>query len=376
MLKHNLLCAARFRELVSGRRKGLAATMVRAGLGLAEVPYTWAVRRRNLRYDRGQAAIHRVPVPVISVGNLTLGGTGKTPLVRWIAQWLLDRGLSVAIVSRGYGARQGSENDEALELRAELPQVGQLQNPDRVAAAREAIRRFGCQAIVLDDAFQHRRLARDLDLVLLDASEPFGFHHVFPRGTLREPVDGLRRADVVLLSRADLIDAELRDSLRRQVLRYAPDAAWGEVVHAPLSLVTRQGREEPTASLAGRRIAALAGIGNPAGFRHTLESCGCRPVAFREFPDHHAYTRGDLASLAAWAKQLGAAALVCTRKDLVKIDAERLGDVPLWALEIGLEFLRGQDLLEQRLAAIVSPAPSGREQPRGESAMDPGAPST
>jgi tetraacyldisaccharide 4'-kinase len=304
--------------------------------------------------------IHRVAVPVISVGNLTLGGTGKTPLVRWIVQWLLDRGVSAAIVSRGYGSRQGSENDEALELRADLPGVGHLQNPDRVAAAREAIERFGCQTIVLDDAFQHRRLARDLDLVLLDASEPFGFRHVFPRGTLREPLDGLRRADVVLLSRADLIDAQLRDSLRRQVARYAPHAAWGEVVHAPLGFVSSQGSEQPIASLAGQPIAAFAGIGNPAGFRHTLESCGCRPAAFREFSDHHAYTRADLASLAAWAKELGAAAIVCTRKDLVKIDAERLGDLPLRALKIGLEFLRGQELLEQRLAAILSPSPSGR----------------
>ncbi len=360
MLKHNLPCVSRFHELVSGRRKGPAASLLRAGLGLAEIPYTWAVRRRNLRYDQGRAAIHRVSVPVISVGNLTLGGTGKTPLVRWIAQWLLDHGICPAIVSRGYGARQGSENDEALELRADLPQVGHLQNPDRAAAAREVIERFSCQAIVLDDGFQHRRLARDLDIVLLDASEPFGFHHVFPRGTLREPVDGLGRADVVLLSRADLIDAELRDSLRRQVLRYAPNAAWGEVVHAPLSLVSRQGIEEPIASLAGRRVAAFAGIGNPAGFRHTLEGCSCRPVAFWEFPDHHAYTRGDLASLSAWARELGAEVLVCTRKDLVKIDAERLGDVPLWALKIGLEFLSGQELLEERLAAVLPPSPSGR----------------
>ena len=352
--------SSRFRELVSGRRKGLGPSLLRAGLGLAEVPYSWAVRRRNLRYDRGQAAIHRVPVPVISVGNLTLGGTGKTPLVRWITQWLLDRGLSVAIISRGYGARQGSENDEALELRADLPQVGQVQNPDRVAAAREAIERFGSQAIVLDDAFQHRRLARDLDLVLLDACEPFGFQHVFPRGTLREPVDGLGRADVVLLSRADMVDAEVRQSLRRQVARYAPAAAWGEVVHAPLALVSRQGVEEPLASLAGGRIAAFAGIGNPAGFRHTLESCGYPPVAFWEFADHHAYTPDDLASLAARAAQLGAAAVVCTRKDLVKLDAERLGDVPLRALKIGLEFLRGQEILEQRLAAILSPSPAGR----------------
>ncbi len=167
--------------------------MARGALALAEIPYAAAVDWRNRRYDCG-ATVQRVGVPVVSVGNLTLGGTGKTPLVEWLARWFADRGVRVVLVSRGYGALPGQPNDEALELAQSLPQVPHLQNRDRVQAALEAIGELGAQLILLDDGFQHRRLARDLDLVLVDALEPFGFGHVFPRGTLREPLAGWRRA--------------------------------------------------------------------------------------------------------------------------------------------------------------------------------------
>ena len=245
-------------------------------------------------------------VPVLSVGNLTLGGTGKTPLVRWIARWFHERGVRVAVVSRGYGASGGQPNDEALELRKSLPHVPHLQNPDRVAAARSAIEKFQSQLIVLDDGFQHRRLARDLDIVLLDALAPFGFGHVFPRGMLREPVDGLRRADVVILSRADHLDPAERAALWQTVRRCAPQAAGAEVIHAPRRLISAAGAEMPLDSVRGQSVAAFCGLGNPAGFRHTLETCGCRVVGFREFSDHHQYTPADLDALAAWAAGLDA----------------------------------------------------------------------
>ncbi len=197
-----MLRPTEFRDLVSGRRKGLAATFTRGVLRVAEMPYALAVSARNRRYDRGAHLTHRAGVPVISVGNLTLGGTGKTPMVKWLAQRLQNSGVRVAIVSRGYGAANGAPNDEAMELAAALPNVPHIQSRDRVAAAARAIQGFHSQVLLLDDGFQHRRLARDLDIVLLDALEPFGFEHVFPRGTLREPLAGLRRADFVCLSRA------------------------------------------------------------------------------------------------------------------------------------------------------------------------------
>lgn len=299
--------------------------------------------------------MHRVRVPVVSVGNITLGGVGKTPLVEWLARWYRARGVRVTLISRGYGAEEGSRNDEALELEQKLPDVPHVQNPDRVEAAEMAIEEFECQLILLDDAFQHRRIHRDVDIVVLDALEPFGFEHVFPRGALREPLSGLRRADAVVLSRADLVSAEARTAIRERVHRFAPEAAWVEMRHRPRVLVSADGREETLSLLEGANVAAFCGIGNPVGFRGTLESCGCRIVAFREFPDHHAYTRDDVESLIEWStEQADASLIVCTHKDLVKIGEPSLGPRPLWALVIGVELLAGQESFEKLLASCVA----------------------
>ena len=342
-----------FRELVSGRRRGLRAALWRFGMRLAEAPYTAAVRWRNRRYDSGAAASYRVSIPVVSVGNLTLGGTGKTPMVEWIARWLRTHGVRVTVISRGYGAEAGGQNDEALELEQKLPDVPHIENPDRVAAAQTAIEEFQCQMIVLDDAFQHRRIGRDLDIVMLDALEPFGFGHVFPRGTLREPLGGLSRAQVVALSRADMLDPTQLAQIRRRVGQYAPDAAWLEVVHAPRALRSWSGKEEPLETLQGQPVAVFSGIGNPAGFQHTLKTCGYHLAGFREFPDHHRYSRDDVATLADWAARLEVSAMLCTHKDLVKLAIDRLGACPLWAVSIGLDFLSGLDALEAKLSPLL-----------------------
>lgn len=345
--------ASDFRDIVSGRRRGLGAAALRGMLAALEVPYSTAVRWRNRRYDRGRR-VERIDVPVVSVGNLTLGGTGKTPMVEWLARWFRERGVQVALVSRGYGAQAGQANDEALELAQKLPGVPHLQDPDRVRAARQAITEHGAQLILLDDGFQHRRLARDLDLVLVDALEPFGFGHVFPRGTLREPLSGWSRAHAIALTRADMIAPTERAAIRREVERYAPQAAWLEVTHAPQCLRSYSGVEQPLASLASRRVAAFCGIGNPPGFAHALRLCGYEVAGLREFPDHHRYGPTDLASLAVWAAPLNVEAIVCTHKDLVKIPQESLGELPLFALSVGLEFLSGREELEALLQLVMN----------------------
>ncbi len=342
-----MFSSSSFRELVSGRKTGLAAAALRGLLKIIELPYGWAVRLRNRRYDDRRAEIHHVDVPVICVGNLTLGGTGKTPMVEWIARQLQEAEVRSVIVSRGYRAAEGDLNDEALELELALPGVPHLQNPDRVAGAQAAIAKFGAQSILMDDGFQHRRLARDLDIVLLDATEPFGFEHLFPRGTLREPIEGLSRAQAVVLSRADMLDSPSRDAVRQRVKQLAPEAAWCEVVHRPQTLLSANGAETPLSSLADQRVAAFCGIGNPAGFRHTLDTLGCEVVAWREFPDHHRYTEDDIQSLAQWAG--GIEWVVCTRKDLVKLRDANLGNRRLLALNIRLNFLTG----EEALASLV-----------------------
>jgi tetraacyldisaccharide 4'-kinase len=340
--------------LVSGKRRGMGATVARGALRLAEAPYSLAVRWRNRQFDNGGSPIARVGVPVISIGNITLGGTGKTPMVEWACRWLRAHGLRVTIISRGYKAVHRGANDEALELESKLPDVPHVQNPDRVAAAHMAIEEFECQVIVLDDAFQHRRIARDLDIVLLDSQEPFGYEHIFPRGTLREPLGGLVRADCLILTRADMLIPDDRARVRDRALRFAPQAVWSECVHKPLALVSASGEEKPLDGLQGQRVAAFCGIGNPAGFRHTLASCGYDIGLFREFPDHHSYRREDLSALAEWARQAQIAAVVCTQKDLVKIALDRLGDKPLYAIRIGLEFQSGQPELEAKLRVVAS----------------------
>jgi tetraacyldisaccharide 4'-kinase len=353
-----MLDANTYKDVVSGRRRGMSASMLRGALRLAETPYTLAVRRRNLRFDSGRSEVIRVGVPVISVGNLTLGGTGKTPAVEWIARWFVDRGIRVGLVSRGYGASNGSANDEARELAARLPNVPHVQNRDRVAAAREVIDRHGCTAIVMDDGFQHRRLARDLDIVLIDATEPFGFDHVFPRGTLREPVESLRRANVAMLTRADLVSPEQRTEIRRRVLVIAPNLEWIESTHQPRELVNAKGERRNLDWLAGRRIAAFCGIGNPAAFEQTLRATGAALVGFRPFADHFDYTqqhegRSVTAELAQWANSVSAEPLLATCKDLAKLPYTNLDGVPLWALAIGLDITANREGLESRLRQVL-----------------------
>jgi tetraacyldisaccharide 4'-kinase len=330
--------------------------MMRAALRAASFPYGWVVAARNRRYDRGAAEVYRSAAPVVSVGNLTVGGTGKTPMVEWIARRLREEGVRVTILSRGYKAQESGQNDEALELELALPDVPHLQNPDRAASARLAVDELAAQVLLLDDGFQHRRLARDLDVVLLDATAPFGFDHLLPRGALREPPAGLRRAGVVVLSRADMIDAAARDAIRRRASALAPEAAWCEVAHRPAALVDSTGATHGLEQLAGARVLGFCGVGNPGGFRHTLETLGCEIATWIEFPDHHAYERRDVETLVGLVEKSGATAAVCTRKDLVKLRTPRLGRAPLRAVAVELEFLAGEPALRKALAPLAARA--------------------
>jgi tetraacyldisaccharide 4'-kinase len=343
-------------ELVSGRRRGPWAAAQRAGLSAAALPYGWAARLRNWLYDRGWKAACRALVPVVSVGNLTLGGTGKTPCVEHIARWYRDRGRRVAVLSRGYGSR-GGRNDEALVLEENLPDVPHLQGANRAALARAAVEELESEVLVLDDGFQHRSLARDLDVVLIDATNPWGHGRLFPRGLLREPSGGLRRADLVLLTRCDQVPEEMRETLRARVNRLAPGVPLAETVHRPQELLDATGESTPLSVLAGRPVAAFCGLGNPVAFRQTLAGLGAEPIAFRVFADHHAYTRDDVEDLRAWVRVFPAdTVVVTTQKDLVKLRLDQLGRRPLYALRIRLAVVSGQDALDHHLQAVLGPA--------------------
>lgn len=344
--------ARTFHDIVSGRRGGAGGFLARTLLGAVEIPYRAVVGIRNRRYDNAHATIHSAGVPVISVGNLTLGGTGKTPMVAWLARWFRERNVRVSIISRGYRAEADGQNDEARELEQLMPDVPHLQNPDRIAAASVAVDELESQVILLDDGFQHRRIARDLDIVLIDATEPFGHGRVFPRGLLREPIANLARAHCVALTRADMVDERRVAEIRQVVQQHAPQAEWVEMAHRPHQLLTCSGESADLDTLRDQPVAAFCGIGNPVGFRHTLTECGYRIQELREFPDHHAYGSEDVRGLTNWLRNLPVEAAICTHKDLVKLAVDRLANVPLWAVTVAMEMRSGNAGLEKRLETV------------------------
>jgi tetraacyldisaccharide 4'-kinase len=342
-----------FHALIGGQRKGPWAAIQRLGLWMLSVPYGVGVRLRNQAFDRGWRKVEAAPVPVISVGNLTTGGTGKTPCVEHIARFYRELGLRVAILSRGYGARTGM-NDEALLLEQNLPDVPHLQGADRVSLARTAVEELESEVLLLDDGFQHRRIRRDLDIVLIDATNPWGHGYLLPRGLLREPVRGLKRAGLVLLTRCDLATPDAIAAIRQRAKPFAPHVPVVESVHEPAAWQSASAQEMSIEALRGRRVAAFCGLGNPEGFRQTLERVGVAVVAWRVFPDHHAYSREDVDDLRRWAREQPAEViLVTTQKDLVKIGLDRLGERELWALRIRLRIRADQSVFEETLRRVL-----------------------
>jgi tetraacyldisaccharide 4'-kinase len=349
---------------MSGEAAGPRAALARAMLAVASVPYAAVTRVRNWAFDVGVRKATCLPRPVISVGNITTGGTGKTPVVRWLADRLRQTGETVAVLSRGYKAKPGELGDEQRMLANLLntpghPPVAIRANPDRVAAGESLLREVPkTSVIILDDGFQHRRLARDFDLVLIDATEPFGFDHVLPRGMLREPITGLKRARALLLTRADQTDDATRAAIVAKLHQYNPGAPVYCCVHAPSHFRTDDRPDSiPLEAMLDRRWFAFCGIGGPTGFVRQLETLGGTNVGARFFPDHHDYAQHDLEALASQAKHAGANVLITTEKDWVKLAAipRPEGSPPIWHLDIEIRFQSGDDeraLLQQILAAV------------------------
>lgn len=343
-----------FHALIRGDRRGIGPALLRGGLRLIETVYGVGVRLRNWSFDRGWKKSEAAAVPVVSVGNLTLGGTGKTPCVEYVARYFRRHDRRVTILSRGYGVEFGC-NDEAMVLEENLPDVPHLQGPDRGALARVAVEELDSEVLVLDDGFQHRRLRRDLDLVLVDATCPWGHGHLLPRGLLREPPRSLRRAHLVLLTRCDQVAPEVVTRLKDEVQRWAPQAFIAETTHEPAAWINVHRQSASFEALTGRPVAGFCGLGNPDAFRRTLEAQGLKVIAWRTFADHHAYTREDIESLRNWARGLPADAFVATtQKDYVKIRLDRLADKELWALQIRLNVRSGQEELERRMSLVIS----------------------
>jgi tetraacyldisaccharide 4'-kinase len=317
-----------------------------------------AARLRRRLYAGGWAAARLLPAPVISVGNLTAGGTGKTPAVAWLARRLLAQGRSVAVVARGYGARDGEPNEEQLLLREEAPGILLASRKDRDAAALAALDR-GADCLILDDGFQRLSLARDLDIVLLDATAPFGGGRCLPAGLLREPLRALRAADLLVLTRADQAEPGSLDALRARLRLLAPETPVAVAEHRPHALTGLHGEPAALDDLRRTPVALLAGLGRPQSFLRTVRDLGAEAAHASFFDDHHAYTPAEIRTVRARAREAGAKLLLTTAKDAVKLRQLSLDDeAPPWrVLHVRFTITEGEELLQEALQAACPPPP-------------------
>ncbi|MDP6503807.1 MAG: tetraacyldisaccharide 4'-kinase, partial [Planctomycetota bacterium] len=350
-------------EIIHGQRTGLGPSVAKGFLWIASGAYRLGAGFRNALYDLSLKRAGSVDAKVISVGNLTVGGTGKTPMVEWLGRWVLQRGYRVVVLSRGYGQKKadtvgtvpGAMNDEGLLLQANLDNIHLVLSPDRLRAAETALEHIDPkpECFIMDDGFQHRRLARNLDILLIDALNPFGYDHVLPRGLLREPKKNLRRADVIVITRSDQIEKGDLGELKNQIRILVPEAPLLTAAHR-LKGILQCSDLSPIGSgwLKGKRIYAFCGLGNPEGFRRELDNLGGEVITCEEFPDHHWYSDEEFQGIVDRAEEANADLLLTTQKDAVKFDPELDVDLPFLCLRIGIEFLEDEDELTGRLTEI------------------------
>lgn len=344
-------------DLISRRSGdgGWAAALIRTVLIGLSLPYSAVTRIRNRLYSCGTLKTHHAGVPVICIGNLTTGGTGKTPLVVWLCRHVREKGLECATLTRGYRTQKGKLSDEPALLAAQCPDVPVVVNPDRVAGATEAIQDHGAQVLVMDDGFQHRRLARDLDIIAIDATNPFGYGRVLPAGLLREPLTGLKRAHAAVLTRCDQVAEEDLSRIEEEIRRINRNLAIARSVHAPIAIRTTTGAELPLEQMRGKRIFAFCGIGNPQAFSRTVSQLGATLVGTRAFDDHYRYTPQDLKAVQDQARSLDAALVLTTQKDWTKIEPSELPQQgpPLACLAIDLQITAGEELLTALIDRVL-----------------------
>jgi tetraacyldisaccharide 4'-kinase len=323
---------------------------------------------RMMMYKRQILPSVRLPAKVISVGNITVGGTGKTPVVATLASLLVKKGCRVGILSRGYG-RRGKETlvvsdgrnilqapreagDEPTLLARRLDGVPVVVGKNRAKAGQKAIDSFGCNVLILDDAFQHHRLKRDLDLVIIDSTNPWGNGRLIPAGPLREPLSRLSRVDAILFSRMD--QGKHVPTVMTRVRRWS-QAPMLTAIHRSVEWVSMSdGRKQPKYDLQGKSVLAFAGIGNPTSFRNTLKALGVEIREFVTFRDHHWYTDKDLSDIFSRADRLQTEAVVTTEKDSVRVSSiQEAWKIPMYFLRIECELKENSDTLESILKPVL-----------------------
>ncbi len=331
----------RYLDIINGPHNGLPAALARTMLTLLTLPYALALGLRNLLYDLGILRSYHAALPVVCVGNIACGGTGKTPTVIALVKMLQTLGHRPAILTRGYKGSPDKPADEVLLFNRALPHVPVIVNPDRLAAARTAAKQFDIDVLLMDDGFGHRRLHRNLDIVLL--AEPLQNLRLLPRGLYREPASSLKRADIIIRTYGQTGDSKDNYSRREAV----------GLVSATKQMSLDQ--------LQGKKVLAFCAIANPDSFQYTLTQAGAKLSAHKHYPDHHRYCQQDLDDLAHLARRSDCSIAVTTMKDWVKIQHDKLtwpnqADCPLHALDIEMTFSpQTQQLLQAKLQGLFSP---------------------
>lgn len=355
-------------ELQKQKKHGIVSQLVLSGLAGLEYVYKKGVLHK---YEKDLLDAVSVNIPVISVGNITAGGTGKTPCIMYLAKLLQKEGSHPAVLSRGYKsgweniggivsnqtsimATQKMAGDEPYMMALKLSGVPVLVGKDRISSAEKAIH-MGVDVLLLDDGFQYWRLKRDLDIVLVDCTNPFGYGHMIPRGLLREPLSALGRAHVFILTKCDQVNDDVKEDIQKQLYHLAPHALilraeYETIGVIPFNQWKDHVHDERSVDLPGKKVLVVSGIGNPSAFAETIKRTGLRQVGALFFSDHHDYTCEDMASIDQKAAENGADMVVITEKDAVKImglsNIEEL-QIPIFVLEIEMRFLgEGEKLLQ------------------------------
>ncbi len=338
-------------RILSGERTGLIAFVIKGLLLPFVFIYFAVICFRYFFYKVGIFRTRRVQgIPVICVGNLSAGGTGKTPAVEFIARYLLNQNQKVAVISRGYGKMKYEQfNDEGKLLLSKLPDAIHIQNSNRFQAVTQALK-LGASVAILDDGFSHLKLARDVNIVLIDATRPFSFFELLPRGLLREPPIALRRADAIIITRSNQLDSEVLDQKIRTIKKYIkPGALLLQAIHKPLFLKSvfdaKQDKEVYSFDeVAGKPVFAFAGTGNTASFFKTCRKIGLNIKAAKTFSDHFKYKKTDVENILILAKEMNAEFAITTSKDVVKIaDFEIESEIPIYSLEVEFKIISEEE---------------------------------
>ncbi len=353
------------KEIMCGKQQGPVAGLVRGLLRGGALGYGVGVSLRNGLFTRGLLKQVRVDAKVISVGNLTAGGTGKTPLVVWLCQQLANV-TQIAILTRGYKSKTPHSQSDAATLGDEpallaraCPDIPVVVNPDRVAGAQEAIEACQAEVLILDDGFQHRRLQRDLDIVTIDASCPFGYERLLPAGLLREPITALQRAQAAVVTRCDQVSTHEREEILKTLHHINPLLAIAQTRHDPTTVQGPNVETFAAEALHGRRVFAFCGLGNPDAFYQTLRVLGAQLVGTFSFDDHHHCTERELRGLQEQAQRTRADLILTTEKNWIGLPTQGASaERPLAYLGMELGFLTGQEELIQRIEQILTDIPA------------------